>query len=50
MDSLTIQYILITVIFLVAVYYLIRRFLPSKKRNSGGCNKGCGCAMDETKK
>ncbi len=39
---ITLQYILIALIFLAAIAYMVRKFMPSK-RKSGGCNKGCGC-------
>jgi len=42
MDSLTLQYIIIAVVFIVAVWYLAKRLLPSKKPVKG-CGKGCGC-------
>lgn len=37
-----IQYIIIAIIFIGAVVFLIKKFMPSKK-NVGGCGKGCGC-------
>ncbi len=46
--NLTIQYIVIGLIFVVAMAYLVKKFLPSRKK-SGGCAKGCGCAMTDTK-
>lgn len=45
--SLTIQYIVIGLIFVVAMAYLFKKFIPSKKK-SGACSKGCGCAMTDT--
>lgn len=45
MDAI-IQYIVIGVIFLVALVYVVKRFLPSKSK-SGACGKGCGCAMTD---
>lgn len=40
--GLTVQYIIIAVIFITAVIYLVKRFMPSKQ-TKGGCGKGCGC-------
>lgn len=41
--SLTIQYIIIAVIFIIAVISVIRKFMPSKSQSGGACGKGCGC-------
>lgn len=41
-----IQYVIIGVIFIVAVVYVVKRFAPSKNKK-GGCAKGCGCAMTD---
>ncbi|QBQ40894.1 FeoB-associated Cys-rich membrane protein [Sphingobacterium psychroaquaticum] len=49
MDTLTIQYIIIAIVFIVAVYFVVKRLFPSKGK-AGGCNKGCGCAVDQSKK
>ena len=42
-----VQQVLIGVIFLIAIFYIVRmvfrNFSPSKK----GCAKGCGCEGDE---
>lgn len=46
MDALTIQYLAIAVIFIFAVAFMVKRFMPSK--NKGGCNKGCGCDVDKS--
>ncbi|MBE8712279.1 FeoB-associated Cys-rich membrane protein [Sphingobacterium sp. KB22] len=44
------QYLLIGLLFVAAVYYVGKRLFPSKK-NQGGCGKGCGCdAMPKTSK
>lgn len=40
--SLTIQYIIIALIFIIAVISVILKFMPSKNKSSG-CGKGCGC-------
>ena len=45
MDVL-IQYVLITLLFAGAVYYLYNRFF-GKKKYAGGCGKGCDCPMDQ---
>lgn len=44
--SLTIQYIIIAIIFMIAVGYIVKKFLPSKNATPG-CGKSCGC--DHTK-
>lgn len=46
--SLTIQYIVIGVIFFGALAFIIRKFMPSK-RNSSSCAKGCGCDFTNQK-
>ncbi|WP_216629184.1 FeoB-associated Cys-rich membrane protein [Sphingobacterium lumbrici] len=38
----TIQYIIIALIFIAAIVYVAKRFVPSKNKQ-GGCGKGCGC-------
>jgi hypothetical protein len=48
--SLTIQYIIIAVIFIIAVVSVIRKFIPSKSKPQGGCGKGCGCELDKSSK
>lgn len=48
MDAISIQYGIIGLIFIIAVIYLVKRFLPSKGGKSGGCGKGCSCAIEET--
>ena len=45
MDTAILQYIIIAVVFFIAVAYFVKKMLPSKNK-SGGCSKGCGCAMD----
>ena len=47
MDSISIQYGIIGLIFIIAVIYLIKRFLPSKGK-AAGCGKGCSCAVEST--
>jgi flagellar biogenesis protein FliO len=44
----TIQYIIIVLIFIAAVVYVVKRFIPSKNQQ-GGCGKGCGCDFDKAK-
>lgn len=42
----TLQYIIIGIIILFAIYSLVRlvkRTFTSKKDGKSGCNKGCGC-------
>ncbi|MFC7525197.1 FeoB-associated Cys-rich membrane protein [Parapedobacter sp. GCM10030251] len=47
MDAITIQYIVIGALFLIAAAFLIRRTRRSFG-NKGGCSKGCGCEFTET--
>jgi len=47
MDAITIQYIVVGALFLVAVVFLVRRTRRSFG-NKGGCSKGCGCDFSET--
>lgn len=49
--EIVIQYAVIGLVFIVALVYLTRKFLPSKNKQQG-CGKGCGCSMmePETKK
>lgn len=42
MDTIAIQYILVGLLFLLAVGYLIRRFHKSTGRSAGDCGSGCG--------
>jgi len=49
MDAITIQYLVVGTLFLVAVVFLIRRTKRSLKGDKG-CSKGCGCAFDENAK
>ncbi len=46
--SLTIQYIIIAIIFLIAVYFIVQRFLPSKTKTTG-CGKNCNCDYSKIK-
>ncbi len=41
---ITLQYIIIALIFVAAIIYMVRKFMPSK--NKSGCNKGCGSCSD----
>lgn len=41
-----IQYAIIAVVFIVAILFMVKKFMPSK-RKSGGCGKGCGCSFSE---
>ncbi|KGE12961.1 FeoB-associated Cys-rich membrane protein [Sphingobacterium deserti] len=45
--DLIIQYSIIAVVFIVALIYMVKRFMPAKKKK-GGCAKGCGCSMSES--
>ena len=49
MDSLTVQYIILAVLFLFACYYIFRlirkNFMPKKIKNGKpGCERDCGCS------
>ncbi len=41
--DLTVQYIIIAILFVVSVFFVIRKFVPKKSTNTG-CGKGCGCS------
>ena len=45
--SLTIQYIIIALIFAIAVISVIRKFIPSKSRKAG-CGGGCNCEINKS--
>ncbi|SEK32306.1 Virus attachment protein p12 family protein [Parapedobacter koreensis] len=49
MDAITIQYLAVGALFLVALVYLIRRTRRSLS-GSKGCSKGCGCEFSEKTK
>ncbi|MFD1769836.1 FeoB-associated Cys-rich membrane protein [Sphingobacterium suaedae] len=44
--DITIQYVIIAVVFAVALFYFVKRFLPSKNK-TGSCSKGCGCSQSD---
>ncbi|MGV3763468.1 FeoB-associated Cys-rich membrane protein [Parapedobacter sp.] len=46
MDTITIQYIVISILFVTAVIFLIRRTRKSLKGKQA-CSKGCGCDFTE---
>lgn len=48
MDGLTIQYMIIGVVFIIALIFIVKRFMPSKNKG-GSCAKGCGCDVVDTK-
>ncbi|WP_375542873.1 FeoB-associated Cys-rich membrane protein [Sphingobacterium hotanense] len=48
--SLIIQYVIIFLLFVGALYFIFRSFFPGKKKNSAGCSKGCGCSVDMSQK
>ncbi|SJN38589.1 hypothetical protein FM107_09690 [Sphingobacterium sp. JB170] len=41
--GLYIQYGIIGVIFIIALFFIIKKVIPSNK--NGGCSKGCGCGI-----
>lgn len=43
-----VQYSIIALLFIVALIFMIRKFMP-KKGKQGGCGKGCGCALSNEK-
>lgn len=46
--SLTIQYTIIAIIFIIAVITLVRKFMPNKSKSQSGCGQGCGCELTKT--
>ncbi|MBD1434873.1 FeoB-associated Cys-rich membrane protein [Sphingobacterium sp. DN00404] len=44
-----IQYIIIGILFIIALVFMIRKFIPTKTKQQG-CNKGCGCSMTDVEK
>ncbi|WP_436410304.1 FeoB-associated Cys-rich membrane protein [Parapedobacter flavus] len=46
MDPITIQHIVISVLFVAALIFLIRRTRKSLKGKQS-CSKGCGCDFSE---
>ncbi|MVZ61447.1 FeoB-associated Cys-rich membrane protein [Sphingobacterium humi] len=40
------QYIIIFILFVGAVYFVVRSFIPNKNKPKAGCGKGCGCDVD----
>lgn len=48
MDGLTLQYLIIAVIFIIALVFMFKRFMPSKNKG-GSCSKGCNCPVDNVK-
>ena len=50
MNTMIIQYIVIGALFLIAVFFLVRRVRGSLT-SKGGCAKGCGtCGLSEKPK
>lgn len=47
--SLTIQYIIIAIIFSAALLYVIGKFIPSKN-NKKSCGSCCGCDTTASRK
>lgn len=41
-----IQYAIIAVIFIIAIVFMVKKFMTSKSK-SAGCGKGCGCSFSE---
>jgi len=46
MDAITIQYIAVAFIFVLAIAFLVKRTRRSLQ-SKGGCSKGCGCDFSE---
>jgi len=46
---ITLQYIIVAIIFIAAVAFIVRKFMPSKGKTEG-CSKGCGCDAVEQEK
>ncbi len=49
MDNLTVQYLIVGILVLVAVWYVVRNIQKSLKGKSG-CSKGCGCSCSTPQK
>lgn len=47
--GLIFQYAIVALVFIIALVYMIRKFIPSKNKQQG-CDKGCGCSMTEREK
>lgn len=47
--SEVVQYLIIFVLFVGALYVILKPF-PSKKDKSSGCGKGCSCSFVEPSK
>lgn len=47
MDTAIIQYSIIAIVFIIAVGYVVKKMIPTKK-SAGGCSKGCGCGPDNS--
>ncbi|WP_422798554.1 hypothetical protein [Sphingobacterium sp. Mn56C] len=45
---MVIQYGIIALVFIGAIIFMVRKFMPSKN-NPGGCSKGCGCSANTIK-
>lgn len=41
-----IQYAIIALVFVIAIVFMVKKFLPSKTKN-GSCGKGCGCSFTD---
>lgn len=42
-NSMNWEYLIIGIVFLIALIYLYNRVIAPFAKKSGGCNKGCGC-------
>lgn len=47
--GLIFQYAIVALVFVIALVYMINKFMPSKNKQQG-CDKGCGCSMTAHKK
>lgn len=49
MDNLIVQYLIVGILVLAAVWYVVRNVRKSLKGKSG-CSKGCGCSCGTVEK
>lgn len=40
------EYIIIAVVFLVALWFMLKKIIAPFSKKGGSCSKGCGCEAD----
>jgi hypothetical protein len=45
----SLDHLLVAAIVLAAAFFLLRRFLPSRKKGKPGCGSDCGCGTTSKK-